>query len=62
MIIPHGVWILAMVLQIGQYETIVKPYKFYDDNEFGKYFCEMDKKELSKELREPMACIREEDT
>lgn len=60
--IENGVWILAMVLEIGKYDIIIKPYATYPDPEFGYYECILDKDRISKEQRVPMACMRESET
>ncbi len=54
-----GVWILVMVLHIGYGEVIIKPYKHYNNPDFGRYQCLMDKDAISERERVPMACIQE---
>ena len=53
-----GIWVLALVLQIGQFESIVKPVQIYDDPQWGYYLCQLDKEKLAEELDLVMTCTR----
>lgn len=50
-----GVWILAMVLSIGQHEVTVKPFVIFDSFQL----CALYKEEYAEKLRVPMTCTQE---
>lgn len=51
----QGVWVLSMVLQIGQGEVIIKPIE--PIQEFHSYqLCSLSIPELEEELRVPVTC------
>ena len=53
----QGIWILAMVIHIGQNEIIIMPYEIYP----SRQLCLAWRDSAAKEMGAPMTCTQEAD-
>lgn len=51
----QGIWLLVMVLRIGQFDVILKPVALYDNFTI----CMMNKSDLEKQDHIPRSCVKQ---